>query len=71
MCEQEINTSGGWKLGGVDKRGEKVQPSSYEMNKPWGHNVQHGDDMKRSWAVCVKVAETADLRSPRHKGKLC
>ena len=23
--------------------GQKVQTSTYKINKSWGHNVQHGD----------------------------
>ena len=27
----------------MGERGQKVQTSSYKMNKLWGCNVQHGD----------------------------
>ena len=27
----------------MGKGGQKVQTSSYEIIKSWGHNVQHGD----------------------------
>lgn len=45
LCEQEINR--GVEVGEMDKGGEEVQNSSYEMNKPRGHNTQHGDDIKQ------------------------
>ena len=27
----------------MGKRGQKLQTSSYKINKSWGYNVQHGD----------------------------
>lgn len=30
-------------MGETSHGGEKVQISMYEINKPWGCNVQHGD----------------------------
>ena len=33
----------GWEVGKVDEGGQKVQTSSYKINKSRGCNVQHGD----------------------------
>ena len=30
-------------VGGLGKSGQKVQNSSYKINKYWGYNVQHDD----------------------------
>ena len=33
----------GWGVGKMGEEGQKVQTSSYKINKSWGYNVQHGD----------------------------
>ena len=33
----------GWRVGKICEGGQKVQTSSYNINKSWGCNVQHGD----------------------------
>ena len=33
----------GWGVGEMGEGGQKVQTSSYKINKSWGYNVQHGD----------------------------
>ena len=51
-------------VGKTGKGSQKVQTSSYRINKSWGCNVQHGD-------YCIeylKVAKTGDLSS-HHKKK--
>ena len=34
---------GNWEQGEMGKGGQKVQTSSYKINKISGHNVQHGN----------------------------
>ena len=38
-----VARSGGWELGKMGEVGQKIQTSSYKINKSWGGNVQHGD----------------------------
>ena len=42
----------------VDKRdegGQKLQTSSYKINKSWRCNVQHGDYSQEHCIACLKV----------------
>ena len=34
---------GEWRVGELGEGGQKVQTSSYKLNKFWGHDVQHDD----------------------------
>lgn len=36
--------SGRGQVGEMDEVSQKVQTFSYKINKPWGYNVQHGDN---------------------------
>ena len=52
------------KMGGG---GQKVQTSSYKINKSWGYNVQHGDYITNP--VYLKVSKGVNLKSSHHKKK--
>ena len=42
--------------------GQKVQTSSYEINKSQGCNVQHGDYSQQHCTVYLKVAKRMGLK---------
>lgn len=44
-------------MGEIDEVGQKVQTSSYKVNKSWGYDIQHGDCM-----VYLKVVNTVNLQ---------
>ena len=33
----------GYRIGNTGEEDQKIQNSSYEINKSWGYNVQHGN----------------------------
>ena len=52
------------KMGGG---GQKVQTSSYKINKSWRYNVQHGGYITNP--VYLKVSRRVNLESSHHKKK--
>lgn len=55
-------------VGGMGEGDQKVQTSSYKINKVWGWNVQHGDYSKHNFAH-LKVVKRVDLKSSHCKQK--
>ena len=43
LTDTEAARGRGWEIGEISEVGQKVQTSSYKINKSWGSNVQHGD----------------------------
>ena len=46
--------------------GQRVQTSSYKMNKFRGCNIQHGDHSYQCCIVYLKVAKRVSLKSSHH-----
>ena len=50
---------------------QKVETSSYKINRFWGCNVQHGDYSQQYCIAYLKVARRVDLKSAHHTHKNC
>ena len=59
-------------MGKMGEGGQKVQISSYKINKSWGCDVQHGDCNTIIVLIAyLKVAKRVDLKSSHHKKENC
>ena len=55
--------------GGIDEVSQKVQTSSYKINKYLRCNVQHDDYTYRCCMVYLKIAKRRNPKSSHHKEK--
>ena len=55
----------------MSEGGQKVQTSSYKVNKYWGCNVQHADYSKQCSMGYLNVAKGVDPKCSPHKKKNC
>lgn len=58
---------GGWKK--WVKVGQKVQSSSYKINKHWGCNWQQDDYIQHCYMLQMKVAKIVDPKGSHYKEK--
>ena len=56
--------------GEMDERSQKVQTSSYKINKPWGCDIQQGEYSQKHFIAYLKIAKTANLKSSYHEKKI-
>ena len=56
-------------VGEMGEGGQKVQNSSFEINKSWGYDVLHGDCSSSCCVVYLKIAKRVDIKSSHHKKK--
>ena len=57
-------------MGEIGEGGQKIQTSSYKINKSWACNVQHDDYSQQYCTVYLKVAKRGDLKSSHHKNNM-
>ena len=50
-------------MGKMGEGGQKVQSSSYKINKSWGCNIQHGNCSYYYCIAYLKVAKRVDLKN--------